>query len=182
MINGIPFWYGMGKVGVMGAISFGLGSLATSTFGVLVSTGKVLFEAGLHAISGGLMSTVERGKFIAGALSGFVSSMVSSGIQSLGQTGATVTTVVDGKGVTTAVQNGFGQNYMKAVMVVAGGLSGGLSSTVAGGNFWQGMRQGLITSGLIHLAHTISNSIEERSIAEQELNAVGIKVLQRERY
>lgn len=125
----------------------------TSTFGVLVSKGKALFEAGLHAISGGLMSAVEGGKFMAGALSGFVSSMVSSGIQSLGQTGATVTTVVDGKGVTEALQNGFGQNYMKAVMVVAGGLSGGLSSTVAGGNFWQGMRQGLITSGLNHMAH-----------------------------
>lgn len=88
--------------------------------------------------------------------------MVSSGIQSLGQTGATVTTVVDGKGVTTAVQNGFGQNYMKAVMVVAGGLSGGLSSTVAGGNFWQGMRQGLITSGLNHLAHLTGEFLQKK--------------------
>lgn len=174
MINGVPFWYGMGKAGVMGAISgaisFGIGSLATSTFGVLVSTGKALFEAGLHAISGGLMSAVEGGKFMAGALSGFVSSMVSSGIQSLGQTGATVTNVVDGKGVTKAVQNGFGQNYMKAVMVVAGGLSGGLSSTVAGGNFWQGMRQGLITSGLNHLAHMGASAIEYKNKLQQYLS------------
>ncbi|WHT40129.1 hypothetical protein QNH98_05760 [Myroides sp. mNGS23_01] len=38
-------------------------------------------------------------------------------------------------------------------MIAAGGLSGGISSTIAGGDFWQGMRQGLITSGLNHVMH-----------------------------
>ncbi|WP_353100629.1 hypothetical protein [Myroides odoratus] len=38
-------------------------------------------------------------------------------------------------------------------MIAGGGLSGGISSTIAGGDFWQGMRQGLITSGLNHLMH-----------------------------
>lgn len=31
-------------------------------------------------------------------------------------------------------------------MIAGGGLSGGISSTIAGGDFWQGMRKGLITS------------------------------------
>jgi hypothetical protein len=38
-------------------------------------------------------------------------------------------------------------------MLASGGLSGGLSSSIAGGNFFDGVRQGLITSGLNHLAH-----------------------------
>ncbi len=32
-------------------------------------------------------------------------------------------------------------------------MGGGLSSTIAGGNFWDGVRQGLITTGLNALAH-----------------------------
>ncbi|THD29700.1 MAG: hypothetical protein DI588_18450 [Flavobacterium johnsoniae] len=38
-------------------------------------------------------------------------------------------------------------------MIAAGGLSGGLSSTIAGGKFIDGFRQGVITSGLNHVAH-----------------------------
>lgn len=163
MINGIPFWYGMGKAGligaVSGAISFGIGSWSSSIFGQFVSTGKALFEAGLHAISGGLTSAVEGGKFFAGALSGFVSSMISSGIQGLGQDGGGIIDAKTGKGL-VAFQNNFGQNYMKAAMIVSGGLSGGISSVIAGGNFWQGMRQGLISSGLNHVAHLIAVDIE----------------------
>lgn len=53
--------------------------------------------------------------------------------------------------------DGFGQNYMKATMIAAGGLSGGIGATIAGGDFWKGMRQGLITSGLNHLAHMIDS-------------------------
>jgi hypothetical protein len=38
-------------------------------------------------------------------------------------------------------------------MIASGGLSGGLSSAIAGGDFWKGVREGLITSGLNHVAH-----------------------------
>ncbi|MGG5506206.1 MULTISPECIES: hypothetical protein [unclassified Myroides] len=38
-------------------------------------------------------------------------------------------------------------------MIAGGGLSGGISSTIAGGDFWYGMRQGLIVSGLNHVVH-----------------------------
>jgi len=51
------------------------------------------------------------------------------------------------------VLNSFGKDYMQAAMIAAGGLSGGISSTIAGGNFWDGLRQGIITSALNHVAH-----------------------------
>ncbi|MGQ8867413.1 hypothetical protein [Myroides sp. TSA_177.3] len=40
-------------------------------------------------------------------------------------------------------------------MIAGGGLSGGISSTIADGDFWQGMQQGLITSGLNHAMHMV---------------------------
>ncbi|MGG5506200.1 MULTISPECIES: hypothetical protein [unclassified Myroides] len=40
-------------------------------------------------------------------------------------------------------------------MIAGGGLSGGISSTIAGGDFWHGMRQGLIVSGLNHVMHMV---------------------------
>lgn len=40
-------------------------------------------------------------------------------------------------------------------MIAGGGLSGGISSTIAGGDFWKGMRQGLIISGLNHSLHMV---------------------------
>ena len=45
------------------------------------------------------------------------------------------------------------KDLMNALTIASGGLSGGISSVIAGGNFWAGMRQGLITSGLNHAAH-----------------------------
>lgn len=39
------------------------------------------------------------------------------------------------------VYNSFGKEYMKATMIVMGGLSGGISSTIAGGKFWDGFKQ-----------------------------------------
>src|SRR5690606_11796224 len=44
--------------------------------------------------------------------------------------------------------------WYNAATIAAGGLSGGISSTIAGGNFWAGARQGLITSGLNHSLHS----------------------------
>jgi hypothetical protein len=39
------------------------------------------------------------------------------------------------------------------MMIVAGGLSGGLGSYVTGGSFWEGVRQGVISSSLNHALH-----------------------------
>lgn len=39
-------------------------------------------------------------------------------------------------------------------MIGVGGLSGGIGSSIAGGSFWNGVGQGIITSGLNHAAHS----------------------------
>ena len=165
MIAGIPFWYGMGKAALMGAISgaisFGIGAGATNAFGEALSVGKALFEAGMHGMSSGMMSVIEGGEYLSGMLSGAVSSLISSGVNALG------TNFSATKAAGSTVYNGFGQNYMKAAMLVAGGFSGGLSSTIAGGKFIDGFKQGLITSGLNHLAHFGATAIEIGKIKGQ---------------
>ncbi len=160
MISGIPVWYGMGKAAVMGgisgAISFGIGSAATSLFGQILTVGKALFEAGAHALTSGAMSAIDGGKFETGALTGAISSLIASGVQSLGiNFGASTNT--------KTVYNTFGRDYMKASMLVMGGLSGGISSTIAGGNFWDGFKQGIITSGLNHLSHLVTEENGDNS-------------------
>lgn len=52
-------------------------------------------------------------------------------------------------------------------MIAAGGLGGGISASISGGNFWKGMRQGLITAGLNHVAHSVTNAIENSQFKRQ---------------
>jgi hypothetical protein len=97
-----------------------------------------------------MMSEIQGGNFGSGFAAGAVSSLVSSGIQSLGEVG------IDGEinGNKFAIKNEFGNtDGYKAIILASGGLSGGLASSIAGGNFMDGVKQGLITSGLNHLAH-----------------------------
>lgn len=49
-------------------------------------------------------------------------------------------------------------------MIASGGLSGGISSSIAGGSFWKGVREGLITSGLNHVAHMVKNYFSDNNI------------------
>ncbi len=55
----------------------------------------------------------------------------------------------------------------KATMIASGGLSGGISSSIAGGNFWKGVQQGVITSGLNHLAHLRYDSSRINKVLRQ---------------
>jgi hypothetical protein len=45
------------------------------------------------------------------------------------------------------------------IMIAAGGLSGGLGSWATGGSFWDGVKQGLITSALNHGLHMAADGI-----------------------
>ncbi|WP_029988654.1 RHS repeat-associated core domain-containing protein [Myroides odoratimimus] len=151
--NGVPFWYGMGKSAAMGAlsgaISFGIGSAVSS----LTSTASFFAQAGMHGVSGGLMSELDGGKFISGFASGAISSMLSSGIGKLGpKTDANGNIIKEG--VLSASDT-------KAMMIVGGGLSGGISSSIAGGDFMKGMQQGLITSGLNHAMHEATSGWDQ---------------------
>ena len=42
--------------------------------------------------------------------------------------------------------------------IAAGGLSGGVSSSMAGGDFWDGLCNGLITAGLNHAMHLVAEN------------------------
>lgn len=112
------------------------------------------------------MSSLDGGEFGSGFASGAVSSLVSSGIEFIGDIGTKKDfkfNMINETTNTTTQQiitiegplSSFNSDLFKAVNIVAGGLSGGISSTIAGGNFWSGARQGLITSGLNHGLHSL---------------------------
>lgn len=112
LVNGVPVWYGMGKAAtigaVSGAVSFGIGSVASSKFGNGVSLGKAAFEAGAHGITGGLMSEANGGNFGSGFFSGMVSSAMASSVNALG------TDFAASKASGGVVYHSFGENYMRA--------------------------------------------------------------------
>jgi RHS repeat-associated protein len=189
-INGVPIWYGLGKAavvsGVMGAISFGIGTAATNA--AVGFIGKAALQAGMHAISGGVFSALEDGNFYSGFLSGAISSIASSAITALG-------TNFKGSGAAQDAnrnyisKNSFGSgDLIKAVMLVSGGLSGGLSATIAGGNFWKGFRQGILTAGLNHLAHDAATMFEDettmlkRFLTAEERQRIGDKYPEYDKY
>lgn len=68
--------------------------------------------------------------------------------------------------------NKFGNSYMKAVMVASGGISGGISSSIAGGKFIDGFKQGLITAGLNHVTHLVADGINQRITRQQSLATI----------
>ena len=79
---------------------------------------------------------------------------MSSGIEALG-------TNFSGDGAYRGINGSYSPNSfgasagIKAVMIASGGLCGGISSSIAGGSFWKGVREGLITSGLNPVAHMV---------------------------
>jgi len=169
--QGIPFWHGMGKAAVVGAISaaisFGIGEAVT---GISSFWAKAGLQAGLHGMKSGIMSAIEGGDFLSGFAAGAVSSLVSSGVEALGtdfskgfgQIGVNE----DGGAIMGFAKNAFGNSSaIKAVMIASGGLSGGLSSSIAGGSFWSGVREGIITSGLNALATSFASK-EKNNPAE----------------
>lgn len=99
-----------------------------------------------------------------------VYSVVARGVQALG-------TNFSGSGAMQDANrnymtfNKFGNSYMKAAMVVAGGFSGGISSTIAGGKFVDGFKQGLITSGLNHVVHLGAAELDKWLTATMEISA-----------
>ncbi|MGI9526866.1 MAG: RHS repeat-associated core domain-containing protein [Weeksellaceae bacterium] len=155
LIAGNPFWYGLGQSAVSSLVSsyIGAGTGAIVSDGFMKSStyvGRTLFKAGISGISGGIASTIQGGSFESGFASGVVSSLVLSGVQALG-IDFSKTKMIEGKRVFAL--NKFGESDLfKVLQVAASGLSGGLSSTIAGGSFGQGVMNGLISSGVNSIA------------------------------
>lgn len=99
------------------------------------------------------MNGIEGGNFWTGFASGAISSIIASGVQ-LYSDFQNMFNFLGGTGIS--------DNTIKALQIAAGGLSGGISSSIAGGNFWAGARQGLITSGLNHVAHSIAQNSQKK--------------------
>ncbi len=153
--NGNPWWYGAGKAGVIGAVSGAISLYIGEAASTFFSGNQILFQAGAHGTLGGGMSAIEGGNFVSGFAAGAISSLVGSGAQGLG---------IKGK------------DLKNVITIASGGLSGGISSTIAGGNFWSGARQGLITSGLNHVAHNVAtlgkSKLKPLSDHKNDLNKV----------
>lgn len=58
--------------------------------------------------------------------------------------------------------------WTKRVMVAAGGLSGGAASKIAGGDFWDGLCNGLICVGLNHAMHLVAEGVLPDDPPEKE--------------
>ncbi|AZI21449.1 hypothetical protein EIH08_08060 [Chryseobacterium taklimakanense] len=129
-----------------GAVTFGIGSIFTSSFGTLTTIGSTLDKAGIlwlvkggaHAVSQGLLSTVQGGNFMQSALSGALGSI--------------------GAGVFGAIAGDFANSTLGTVAF--GALSGGIGSELAGGNFWQGALIGGMLAGLNHMATRMDTEVD----------------------
>lgn len=163
-------WMGLIKsVGigaVSGAITSGIGDLAealfpnatctgmtaaTSTQVALSAIGKAGFQAIMHGYSQGFIAGVSGGDFFQGFWSAAVSSVVSS--------------ATGGLNAATGLSGTAGD----ISTMFFGTVSGGLTSKLTGGNFWEGAAIGLTVSGLNHTFHQISKPFEFKDDTVEEL-------------
>ncbi|MDV3636978.1 hypothetical protein CMU84_17670 [Elizabethkingia anophelis] len=140
-----------------GAVTFGIGSCfstAASGFQAATEFAKTTLgmftQAAAHAVAQGTLSLMQGGNFGQAFISG-----------ALGSLGA--------KAWGGIVGEKFAGNTLG--MVTFGAIAGGIGAELSGGNFWQGAIIGGIVAGLNDAMH----SIEAKSIAEKELNAVGVE-------
>lgn len=103
------------------------------------STITIAYDA--HGILGGVSTSAQGGKFWRGFATGAVSSLISSGTEGL------------------CLHYKIPEGWTKAAIVAAGTLSGGVTASMAGGSFWEGVCNGLICSGLNHALHLACESL-----------------------
>lgn len=101
------------------------------------STITIAYDA--HGALGGASTWARGGNFSIGFASGAVASSITSCTEDL------VDKLPTGWKITC--------------MVAAGGLSGGITSSMAGGDFWDGVCNGLICAGLNHAMHLACESL-----------------------
>jgi len=146
-INGKPFFHGAGWAafsgGMHGAISYGIGGAAEGMSGIK----KIAFQTLAHGHLGGLSAVANGGKYSVG--------FVSGGIGSLAATGT---------GYLLRNQN---QILQISGMIGSGALSGGMTSSLYGGDFWIGFRNGFISSATNHALHLTKTAVAKIIVATQ---------------
>ncbi|OWP82665.1 hypothetical protein BWK59_14655 [Flavobacterium davisii] len=127
-----------------GTVTFGVGSifsaaggtttaLAESIKGVAGGAGLAVVQAGAHAVTQGVLSSVQGGNFWSAALSGAFGSLGASAFGAIGG------------------------DFAKSTLgtITFGAISGGVGAELSGGNFWQGVVIGGMVAGLNHVLHQI---------------------------
>ena len=138
---------------VMGLISAGITTVIGDVFSTATaSIGNEALKSLVHAGAQGTLSFMQGGNFFTAAASAFLSSAVSFGY---------------GQAAGVAAYNGVSQ-------VALGMLSGGVGSTLTGGNFWEGVKIGGIVALFNHAMHRVSTSIEYKEKLTQFLKTNGV--------
>ncbi|MFL0106899.1 RHS repeat domain-containing protein [Tenacibaculum maritimum] len=140
--EGRPFFQGAGLAALTGAIggafAFGIGEAVSGLKGFL----KVAVQTLAHGHLGGVMSVAMGGDYF----SGFAAGAAGSAIGHYAKIG---------------LEKAGANNFWKASgIITAGSLSGGVGSFVSGGKFWDGFRNGAISSALNHVAHMVQKKIK----------------------
>ena len=149
-----PLYEGLGRAAIVGALqgafSFGIGAAAgvvntavtsatSSTWGTVA---QVSFQALAHGTLAGVSSELRNeGSFWQGFASGAAASLISGAVGG----------ACDLKKVPAV--------WAKAAMIAAGGIAGGVSSKIAGGEFIDGFCNGLISAGLNHAMHWVAKNV-----------------------
>ncbi len=144
-INGQGFFEGAGLAAFFAVATFGVGEAVSGMTGLM----KVAVQTYSHGVLGMGQSGMSGGSAKAGFLSGAFGSIMSFGAGH--------------------ALKGAKQFWRNAGMITAGGLSGGVGSRLAGGNFWEGVRNGLISSTLNHVAHSIQQKISINSMFKKAI-------------
>jgi RHS repeat-associated protein len=139
--NDKPFFQGADKaatIGLVGGVfSMGIGDVASTIGNTFLQAG---FQAVAHGGMSGVFSEAQGGTFMQGFIAGGVSSLASSGASAL---------------------------KLGPVGVIAvGTITGGFTSLLTGGNFWQGIRQGFIIAALNHVGHESSRSLTAKTATD----------------
>lgn len=146
--NNEPFFKNAGTAAFVGAVggmfSYGIGQAAAPLAGME----KVVFQTTMHAHLGGTLTAASGGNYIQGFVTGAISSGAASATSSLLRNAAS--------------------GWQVLGSTATGALIGGGTAEIMGGNFWDGVRNGAISSLLNHSGHIVFNNylveIQVRSV------------------
>ncbi|MCX8530807.1 RHS repeat-associated core domain-containing protein [Chryseobacterium luquanense] len=141
---------------ISGAVTFGIGSIFTSTAGAATQfatsigrVGSAFLQAAAHGIAQGTLSLMQGGTHQSGMISGF-----------LGSIGASAFGMIS-------------KEFAKSAggMVLSGAVLGGVGAELTGGNFWQGALIGGVVAGLNHGLHRISENLAVDKTVRKQFRA-----------
>jgi RHS repeat-associated protein len=146
-----PFFQGAGMAAftgaIGGAVSFGIGQATMGMTGI----DKVVNQAFAHGLLGGSMSSMSGGTFGSGFVSGAFGSFAAAG------SGALLSNI---RGPLQSIG-----------MIGSGAIIGGIGSAIGGGDFWDGFRNGAISSTLNHVLHDDQTKQQQKKATREYIRS-----------